>query len=114
MTYLGTMPTAMLTDSKIRPTEYRKWKHAERQFAAGKDRARVDELKASITRQGLRVPVILGIDDRYRDVYLADGHHRAVAFMELGLPEFLFRWYWIKNFGVTMERGPFPYDALGL
>lgn len=114
MEYIGRMPTSMLTDDKIRAIEYRKWKHARRQFATGKDRARVDELKISITQHGLREPIILGIDDRYHDVYLADGHHRAVALMELGLPEFPFRWYWIRSFGVTMERGSFPYEALGL
>ncbi|KIF00874.1 hypothetical protein PL81_38845 [Streptomyces sp. RSD-27] len=113
--YLGTMPTALLTDSKIRPTEYRKWKHAARQFASGKDRDKVDQLKASIAQRGQTEPVILGISERYPDdVYLADGHHRAIALMELGAAEFRFHWYWIRSFGVRMETEPFPYATLGL
>lgn len=114
MTYLGTMPTAMLTDSKIRPTEYRKWKHAMQRFATGKDRDKVDSLKASIAVHGLLEPVILGISDRYHDVYLADGHHRAIALKELGIQRFPFRWYWIRSFGVDMEHEAFPYKTLGL
>ncbi|MYV77774.1 ParB N-terminal domain-containing protein [Streptomyces sp. SID1046] len=115
MTYLGKMPTGMLGDDKIRAREYRKWEHARRQFASGKDRSRVDELKASISRHGLREPIILGISDRYPDdVYIGDGHHRAVALMELRIPQFAFHWYWIKSFGVRMECAPFPYATLGL
>ncbi|MFG2748031.1 ParB/RepB/Spo0J family partition protein [Streptomyces xanthophaeus] len=115
MAYVGQMPTAMLTDDKIRARQYRKWAHAKRQFASGKDRARVDELKTSIAQHGLREPIILGISDRYpTDVYIGDGHHRAVALMELGVREFPFHWYWIKSFGVTMEKRPFPYENLGL
>ncbi|MGW9371173.1 ParB/RepB/Spo0J family partition protein [Streptomyces xanthophaeus] len=115
MPYLGQMPTAMLTDSKIRPTEYRKWSAARRRFEQrDKDRRKVEELKASIAQYGLREPIILGVDDRYRDVYLADGHHRAVALMDLGVKAFPFHWYWIKAYGVDMERTPFPYSTLGL
>lgn len=111
--YLGTMPTAFLADTKIRPTEYRKWGHAEHQFATGKDRAKIDELKASIAQHGQREPVILGISDRYPDdVYLSDGHHRAIALKELGVAEFAFHWYWIRSFGVRMETEPFPYATL--
>lgn len=111
--HLGTMPTAMLADTKIRPSEFRKWKHAARQFSSGKDRTKVDDLKASIAKHGQRQPVILGISARYPDdVYLADGHHRAIALMEMGAPHFTFRWYWIKGFGVRMETEPFPYHLL--
>lgn len=113
--YLGTMPTALLTDSKIRPSEYRKWAHATRQFAGGKDRAKVDGLKASIAIHGQQEPVILGISERYpEDVYLADGHHRAIALTELGAPSFRFHWYWIKGFGVRIETAPFPHHVLDL
>lgn len=116
MKYRGMMPTSMLTDSKIRPTEFRKWAHAHRDFARrDKDRLKVDELKASIAQHGLREPIILGISDRYPDdVYIGDGHHRAVALMDLEIPEFPFHWYWIRSFGVRMESEPFPYANLGL
>jgi hypothetical protein len=113
--YLGTMPTAMLEDSKIRPTEFRKWKHAHRDFARrDKDRLKVEELKASIPVHGLLEPILLGVDDRYLDVYVGDGHHRAVALIDLGVKAFLFHWYWIRSFGVSVEQRPFPYATLGL
>ncbi|WP_327738438.1 ParB/RepB/Spo0J family partition protein [Streptomyces nojiriensis] len=116
MLYLGTMPTAMLNDRKIRPTEFRKWAHAQRDFARrDKDRQKVEELKASIAQHGLRQPITLGISARYPDdVYVCDGHHRAVTLIELGIDKFPFHWYWIRSYGVRMEDGPFPYATLGL
>ncbi|MEU9849231.1 ParB/RepB/Spo0J family partition protein [Streptomyces sp. NPDC047985] len=116
MKYLGTMPTALLNDEQIRPTEYHKWRDAERRFEQrDKDRAKVEELKKSISKSGLQVPIRLGISARYPDdVYVADGHHRAVALKALGVKEFPFHWYWIKSFGVHWETKPFPYHVLGL
>lgn len=116
MKYRGVMPTSMLDDRKIRPTEFRKWADAQRDFARrDKDRRKVKELKASIAQHGLREPITLGISARYPDdVYVADGHHRAVVLMELGIAEFPFHWYWIRSFGVHMETDPFPYTTLGL
>lgn len=97
----GSMPTACLNDRQIRPREYRRWRDAHDQFARNaKDRATVDELKASMKLKGLKEPLILGISERYPDdVYNGDGHHRAVALIDLGIPEFTFRWYWIGSFG---------------
>lgn len=114
--YVGRMPVEMLDDRKIRPTEYRKWRHAEERFERReKDRIIVEELKGSISRRGLLVPIQLGISERHpTDVYVADGHHRAVALRELGADDFPFHWYWIKSFGVRWESGPFPYHVLGL
>lgn len=116
MKYRGTMPTSMLTDSKIRPSQFREWGDAQRDFARrDKDRRKVDELKASIAQHGLREPIILGISDRHpTDVYIGDGHHRAVALMQLEIPTFEFHWYWIRSFGVRMEDEPFPYANLGM
>jgi hypothetical protein len=116
MKYLGQMRTSLLTDSKIRPIQFRKWADAEREFARpGKDRKLVEELKESIAKVGLRKPIELGISERFPDdVYVGDGHHRAIALMELGVREFPFHWYWIKSFGVGMEHEPFPYHVLGL
>lgn len=116
MPYRGQMPTAMLTDNKIRPTEFRKWADAHRDFdRRDKDRRKIGELKASIAQHGLRKPITLGISDRYPDdVYVRDGHHRAVVLRDLGVRDFPFHWYWIKNFGVRMESGPFPYETLGM
>lgn len=112
--WTGHMQTACQNDQQIHPIQFTKWAHAHRNFARGKDRIKVDELKASIARHGLTKPIKLGVDDRYRDVYVGDGHHRAVALMELGVHEFPFHWYWITSaWGhPQMERGPFPSDLL--
>ncbi|MFD7616587.1 ParB/RepB/Spo0J family partition protein [Streptomyces sp. NPDC059802] len=114
--YVGRMPVEMLTDKKIRPTEYRKWRDAERRFGwRDKDRAIIEELKESIPKWGLLVPIQLGISERHpTDVYVADGHHRAIALRELGADDFPFHWYWINNSRVRWESEPFPYQVLGL
>lgn len=114
--YTGRMPVEMLTDRKIRPTEYRKWRDAEQRFGRrDKDRRIVEELEASIGKRGLSVPIQLGISARYpTDVYVTDGHHRAVALRNLGADDFPFHWYWINNSGVRWESEPFPYHVLGL
>ncbi|MDQ0694239.1 ParB N-terminal domain-containing protein [Streptomyces sp. W4I9-2] len=114
--YVGRMPVELLNDKQIRPTEYRKWRHAQDRFdRRDKDRAIIDNLVATIPKQGLTTPIQLGISERYlTDVYVADGHHRAVALMELGADEFPFHWYWINNRGVRWESEPFPYHVLGL
>lgn len=113
--WIGRMPTRHLNDYCIQPTEYRRWRDAHARFARRpRDRELVEELMDSIPGQGLKEPIILGVDDRFHDLYVADGHHRAVALMNLGASarEFPFRWYWIKAFGVHMERDPFPWHLL--
>lgn len=108
------MQTLHLNDRQIHPIQFRKWADAKRQFARGMDRDKVDELKASIRRKGLRVPILIGVSDRNEALYVGDGHHRAVALLELGAGEFPFHWYWIKNWGRPgMEHGPFPERLLG-
>ncbi|MCX4581337.1 ParB N-terminal domain-containing protein [Streptomyces sp. NBC_01571] len=111
--YQGWMPTALLRDDAIRPTEYGRWAEAHRRFERReKDAAILADLLESIPRQGLRVPILLGISDRYGDVYVSDGHHRSVALRTLGAPKFPFHWHWIKTFGVRIEDRPFPYYLL--
>ncbi|MCC3775342.1 ParB N-terminal domain-containing protein [Streptomyces sp. UNOB3_S3] len=119
MKYRGQMKTSFLNDRQIRPTEYDKWHDAVRYFdRRDKDRAKVQELKESIRWHGVHEPLILGISDRYPDVYVADGHHRAVALMALRAEleprarSFPFHWYWIKSSGVRMEHEPFPCHLL--
>ncbi|MEC4018864.1 ParB/RepB/Spo0J family partition protein [Streptomyces sp. H27-D2] len=107
------MDTSFLNDRQIRPTEYRKWADAVRRFEhRDKDRAKVEELTQSIRKRGLREPIILGVSDRHPDVYVADGHHRAVALLQLGIASFPFHWYWIRAFGVHIEHEPFPHHLL--
>jgi ParB-like chromosome segregation protein Spo0J len=113
MKYLGRLPVSMFSDRQIMAREYRRWDDARRQFSRpGKDRDTVDQWKRKIEKGKLE-PLILGVSDRHPDVYIGDGHHRAIALMELGVKEFPFRWYWIKWIGVSMEREPFPYHLLG-
>lgn len=116
MPYLGRLPSSLLKQGRIQPTEHRDWPNARRYFARrDKDRIHIDQLKASIAKHGLREPITIGISARYPDdVYVGDGHHRAIALMDLGVPTFPFHWYWIKGWGVRMERGPFPYATLGI
>jgi hypothetical protein len=111
--YRGQMRTAMLSDRLIRPTEYVKWADARRRFEQRpKDRKVVEHLRESIPRDGLREPIIIGVSDRYPDVYVSHGHHRAVALMGSGIPTFPFYWHWIRNFGVHMESTEFPFHLL--
>lgn len=115
--YIGRMPTACLTSGQIAPTEYRRWDHAIDRFARrDRDLQTVQEWK-SLIEQDRMEPITIGVSDRYPDVYVADGHHRAVALMQLGdaaPATFPFRWYWIRWIGVHMEHEPFPFHLLNL
>jgi hypothetical protein len=111
--WTGPVETAHLTSGRIRPIQFRDWKAARRDLSRRtKDLAVLEELRASIPENGLLEPIHLGISDRHLDVYVGDGHHRAVVLMELGVRTFPVNWYWITNFGVRMEREPFPYELL--
>ncbi|MFE6815269.1 ParB/RepB/Spo0J family partition protein [Streptomyces sp. NPDC057677] len=113
--HTGTLPTRLLNDQQIRPSEYRKWRHALRHFEQRpKEKARVEALKASIAVDGLQKPILLSVDDRTNCVYVGDGHHRAVALMQLGVTDFSFRWCWIRSYTVDHQSGPFPSHLLGL
>ncbi|WP_331764524.1 ParB/RepB/Spo0J family partition protein (plasmid) [Streptomyces sp. NBC_01383] len=111
--YRGQMRTAYLRDTAIRPTEYVRWADARRRFTQRpQDRRILAGLLESIPQHGLLKPITIGISDRDHAVYVADGHHRAIALMTLHVPRFPFRWYWIKNSGVRMEAEPFPYHLV--
>lgn len=113
MRYRGTLPVALLRDGVIRPTEYTRWDQAQQRFARReKDAEILSGLLESIPRQGLAVPITLGVSDRDGAVYVADGHHRAVALVTLRAPRFPFHWYWIRSVGVRIEDRPFPYYLL--
>ena len=57
--------------------------------AHGGPRGYVDHLKESIQREGLRVPPT--VNDRGPRAFLADGHHRGLALIELGGDEVVVR-----------------------
>lgn len=42
------------------------------------------------------MPIRLCINERWRDIYVSDGHHRAITGIELELPRFPFHWHWIR------------------
>lgn len=109
------MPVAYLTDKQIHPSDFMKWRHCFEQFKRGEDRKTVDWHKGQIYRGARVEPIHLGIDDRYRDLYIRDGHHRAVAHMEVGARDFPFNWSWIRSIGGTRPLNEsFPYDETKL
>ncbi|MFH9959673.1 ParB N-terminal domain-containing protein [Streptomyces roseolus] len=113
--YRGWMPTRMLRDGAIRPTEHARWSGVERLFARHeRDRRIMADLLATIPRRGLDVPILLGVDDLSHEVYVSDGHHRALAVKQLGAPRFPFVWCWLRAYRVEAGRDPFPYHLLGL
>lgn len=111
MPWTGRMQVTRLNDRQVRAIEYTRWADARRRFKNGKDRKTVDAYKEKI-QAGKRIePIHLGISARYPDdVYVRDGHHRAVAYMELGVRDFPFVWSWIQNSGGTRSLNePFPH-----
>lgn len=118
MPYRGQLPTAMLNDRLIRAKDYRRWSQARDAFRHGKHRQTVDRYKTEITDGGLRKPIWLDVSERTGEVLIGDGHHRAVALLELGVPEFEFHWRSMEKAGwfslPPLESGRFPYWLLGV
>ncbi|MGW3378408.1 hypothetical protein [Streptomyces hydrogenans] len=113
--YRGWMPTRMLRDGAIHPTEHARWAGVERTFARReRDRRIMADLLATIPHRGLDVPILLGVDDRSHEVYVSDGHHRALAVRQLGVARFPFVWCWLRAHRVEAGHTPFPYHLLGL
>ncbi|MER7623919.1 ParB N-terminal domain-containing protein [Streptomyces sp. NPDC126503] len=113
--YTGTLPTRLLNDQQIRPGSWPTWGHVRREFDRhSEDRKTLAELAASIRKAGQREPVDLEVDDDGFGVRLADGHHRALVLMDLGIAEFTFTWCEVGFWSVKKQRKPFPYHLLGL
>jgi len=112
--YTGTLPTRLLNDDQIRPGSYPTWGRAASDFdLRSKDRKILAGLMESLPA-GQRKPILLGVDDRSHCVYVSDGHHRALALLKLGLPDFTFRWCWLRAWSVDHQSERFPYHLLGL
>lgn len=112
--YTGTLPTRLLNDDQIRPGSYPTWGRAASDFdRRSKDRKILAGLMESLPA-GQRKPILLGVDDRSHCVYVSDGHHRALALLKLGLPDFTFRWCWLRAWSVDHQSERFPYHLLGL
>jgi hypothetical protein len=45
-------------------------------------------------------------------VHLTDGHHRAIALMNLRITEFRFQWFQITGTRPRFDHTPFPYELL--
>ncbi len=110
--YLGRMRTALLNDRQIRPTEYSRWDDARRRFATRQpDRKTMAWLRENLEGGGVP-PILLGVHARYPDVYVADGHHRAILYLTEGIREFPFRWCYIKGDSTRPRSEPFPFHLL--
>lgn len=118
MPYCGQLPTAMFNDGQIRAKDYRRWSQARDAFRHGKHRQTVDQYKAEIAAGGLRQLIWLDVSERTSEVLIGDGHHRAVALLESGVPEFAFHWRSTAKAGwfsqPPLESGRFPYRLLGV
>ncbi|HEY3479615.1 MAG TPA: ParB N-terminal domain-containing protein [Streptomyces sp.] len=118
MAYRGSLPTSMFNDRQVRAKDFAKWRHATSKLARGRDRDTVDRYKAEIERGGLKKPIWLDVSDRTGWVYIGDGHHRAVALLELGVVDFDFHWRLTSKGGwfsqPPLESDPFPYRLLGV
>lgn len=119
MPYCGQLPTALFNDRQIRAKEFAKWRHCHDAFRRGERRRIVDRYKAEIdARGGLPKPVWLDVDDKHGHVYVGDGHHRAVALIELGVDRFDFQWRLISKGGwfsqPPLEDGAFPLSLPGM
>jgi hypothetical protein len=90
-----TLPVSLLDDGFIDCGDYDDW--AEACSAIKRypdDRAKLDELMRSIPEVGVLEPLWIEVRNHNHRPFLTDGHHRAVALMELGILEFPYRWRW--------------------
>lgn len=109
------LPVSLLDDGLIECGDYPDWASACWTIKRHpNDRAILDELLESIPQEGVLEPLTVAVWTRDRKVYLSDGHHRAVALMELGLREFPYRWAY-KRHGQPLAwagREPLPDHVL--
>ncbi|WP_331738013.1 ParB N-terminal domain-containing protein (plasmid) [Streptomyces sp. NBC_00637] len=111
--WTGRMRTAALRPGLVRPAEFSTWAGARRYHERHRrDRQVLEKLRASIPRDGIREPLLLGVRAADRLVFVFEGHHRAVIALELGVRSFPFRWFWDPDVQVV-EHEPFPHHALG-
>jgi ParB-like nuclease domain len=112
-----TLPVDLLDDGLIECGDFSDWasacwtikRHPE-------DRRILDELLRSIPEEGVLEPLTVGVWLPHTAFYLSDGHHRAVALMELGIKEFPYRWAY-KRHGQLLRwagREPLPEHLMDL
>jgi hypothetical protein len=77
------------------------------------EREILDELMESIPDEGVLEPLTVAVRRRDLVTYLNDGHHRAVALIELSIRTFPYRWFWAPaGRRIRFERGPLPAEVL--
>jgi hypothetical protein len=82
------LPVAALDDGIIDCGDYPDWAYACHYIKQESkyDRGILDELLGLIPVEGIIEPLTIKV--RGQDVWLSDGHHRAVALIELGIKRF--------------------------
>lgn len=111
--WTGRMRTAALRQGMVRPAEFSTWAGARRYHERhSRDRQVLEKLRPSISKDGIREPLLLGVRAADRFVFVFEGHHRAVIALELGVRSFPFRWFWDPDVQ-DVEHEPFPHHALG-
>jgi hypothetical protein len=107
-----TLPVDLLDDGLIECGDYSDWAsacHEIKRFPD--DRKILDELMVSIPEVGLLTPLMIELRNWNNRPFLSNGHHRAVALMELGTKEFTYQWRW--RFPKNLPK-PGPSDPLPL
>ncbi len=106
-----TLPVPLLCDEIIESGDYESWAATVRVIKSHPvDRKILDELLASIPEEGVLEPLKVGCWESNGSLYLSDGHHRAVALMELGIKTFPYVWGWKRKYQTldTDEPKPLP------
>lgn len=113
--WVGEMPVRHIESGRIQPSEYTNWASAIARFdRREKDRRTVSDYMRRMPA-GDYEPIQIGRSERYpSDLYVGDGHHRAVAAMQVGLPTVRITWYWLRSWSVDWQRNPLPFAELGL
>lgn len=90
-----TLPVDLLDDGLIDCGDYDDWATACHSIKTDPhEREILDELLASIPEEGVLEPLWIELRNWNGRPFLANGHHRAVALMELGIEVFPYRWRW--------------------
>ncbi|MFK8844694.1 hypothetical protein [Streptomyces sp. Ac-502] len=110
--WTGRMKTALL-GRHVHPAEFSTWEGARRYHERyWRDRETLEHLRATIPERGIEEPLLLGVRERDKFVFVYEGHHRAVIALELGVPFFPFRWFWDPDVRDVQEVA-FPWRMVG-
>ena len=109
------LPVDMLDDGLIECGDYDDWATACSEIKRyPDDRVKLDALLRSIPEVGLLEPLWIEVRNWNLRPFLTDGHHRAVALIELGIKEFPYRWRWRFPKGRARPAAGAPHPDPGL